>query len=41
MNQKKWDAYIYGDVNIDLVVPGVEHFPAPDRRMRWIPWRPL
>ena len=29
MNQKKWDAYIYGDVNIDLVVPGVEHFPAP------------
>ena len=26
---EKWDAYIYGDVNIDLVVPGVEHFPAP------------
>ncbi len=26
--QKKWDAYVYGDVNIDLVVPGVERLPA-------------
>jgi len=27
--QKKWDVYVYGDVNIDLVVPGVESLPAP------------
>lgn len=27
--QKKWDVYVYGDVNIDLVVPGVEALPAP------------
>ena len=27
--KKKWDTYIYGDVNIDLVVPGVEELPAP------------
>ena len=27
--QKKWDAYVYGDVNIDLVVPGVERLPEP------------
>ena len=26
--QKKWDVYVYGDVNIDLVVPGVESLPA-------------
>ena len=26
---KKWDVYVYGDVNIDLVVPGVEALPAP------------
>ena len=26
---KKWDVYVYGDVNIDLVVPGVESLPAP------------
>ena len=25
--QKKWDVYVYGDVNIDLVVPGVESLP--------------
>lgn len=27
--QKKWDVYVYGDVNIDLVVPGVESLPDP------------
>ncbi|MBP3293905.1 MAG: carbohydrate kinase family protein [Clostridia bacterium] len=27
--QKKWDVYVYGDVNIDLVVPGVESLPEP------------
>ncbi len=27
--QKRWDAYVYGDVNIDLVVPGVDRLPAP------------
>lgn len=27
--QKKWDVYVYGDVNIDIVVPGVESLPAP------------
>ncbi|HWT73999.1 MAG TPA: carbohydrate kinase family protein [Mobilitalea sp.] len=26
---KKWDAFIYGDVNVDIVIPGVEHFPLP------------
>lgn len=26
--QKKWDVFVYGDVNIDLVVPGVERLPA-------------
>ena len=26
---KKWDVYVYGDVNIDLVVSGVESLPAP------------
>ena len=26
---KKWDVYVYGDVNIDLVVPGVDSLPAP------------
>ncbi|NTV77743.1 MAG: carbohydrate kinase family protein, partial [Clostridiales bacterium] len=29
MKEKKWDIYIYGDVNIDLVIPGVEEFPKP------------
>ncbi len=29
MAEKKWDVYVYGDVNIDLVIPGVEKFPAP------------
>lgn len=26
---KKWDVYVYGDVNIDVVVPGVESLPEP------------
>ncbi len=26
---KKWDVFIYGDVNVDIVIPGVEHFPLP------------
>ena len=29
MKEKEWDVYVYGDVNIDLVIPGVEQFPAP------------
>ncbi|MGN1140142.1 MAG: carbohydrate kinase family protein [Oliverpabstia sp.] len=29
MNEKKWDIYVYGDVNIDIVIPGVEKFPEP------------
>lgn len=29
MREKKWDVYIYGDINVDLVVPGVENFPKP------------
>ena len=27
--EKKWDVYVYGDVNIDLVVPGVDALPDP------------
>lgn len=27
--QKKWDVFVYGDVNIDLVVPEVDRLPAP------------
>ncbi|WMJ86682.1 carbohydrate kinase family protein [Anaerocolumna sp. MB42-C2] len=29
MADNKWDAFIYGDVNVDIVIPGVEHFPLP------------
>lgn len=29
MGKKKWDVYVYGDVNIDLVIPGVSKFPEP------------
>ena len=29
MNAKKWDVYVYGDVNIDIVIPGVEKLPEP------------
>jgi ribokinase len=29
MTSKKWDAYIYGDVNVDIVIPGVDHLPLP------------
>ena len=27
--EKLWDVYVYGDVNIDLVVPNVTRLPAP------------
>lgn len=27
--KKRWDLYVYGDVNIDIVIPGVEKFPEP------------
>lgn len=27
--EKIWDAYIFGDINIDLVIPNVDHFPLP------------
>jgi len=26
---KKWDAFVYGDVNVDIVIPKVEQFPLP------------
>lgn len=26
---KRWDVFVYGDVNIDLVAPGVDALPAP------------
>ena len=29
MSEKKWDVYVYGDVNIDIVIPNVNKFPAP------------
>ncbi len=29
MTAKKWDAFIYGDLNVDIVIPGVEHLPLP------------
>lgn len=29
MGNKKWDVYVYGDINIDLVIPGVNKFPLP------------
>ncbi|KEZ86908.1 hypothetical protein [Lacrimispora celerecrescens] len=29
MNKKRWDLYVYGDVNIDIVIPDVEKFPEP------------
>jgi len=29
MTDNKWDAYIYGDINVDIVIPGVEHIPFP------------
>ena len=29
MSNKKWDVYVYGDINVDLVIPGVEHLPLP------------
>lgn len=29
MAEKKWDAFIYGDINVDIIIPGVEKFPEP------------
>ncbi len=29
MWEKKWDVYVYGDVNIDIIIPGVEKLPSP------------
>lgn len=29
MNNKKWDVYVYGDINIDLVIPNVNKLPLP------------
>ena len=29
MSTKKVGCYVYGDVNIDIVIPGVEKFPEP------------
>lgn len=29
MDNKKWDVYVYGDINIDLVIPGIERLPLP------------
>lgn len=29
MNEKKWDVYVCGDVNVDLAAPGVKRIPAP------------
>lgn len=28
MTGKKWDVFIYGDINVDVVIPGVEQFPG-------------
>lgn len=25
----KWDVFIYGDINIDIIIPGVDQFPLP------------
>lgn len=29
MGEKKWDVFIYGDANIDIVIPGVARLPLP------------
>lgn len=29
MKENRWDAYVFGDINIDLVIPNVDHFPLP------------
>lgn len=31
--EKIWDAYVYGDVNIDLVIPDVDSLPAPGQEV--------
>ena len=35
MEKKKWDVYVYGDVNIDIVIPGVEKFPEPGQEVKF------
>ena len=39
MSAKKWDVYVYSDVNIDIVIPGVEKFPEPGQEdeARFVP----
>lgn len=27
MITKKWDVFVYGDVNADIIIPGVNDFP--------------
>lgn len=29
MDEKKWDVFVYGDINVDIVIPNVEKFPLP------------
>lgn len=29
MKEKLWDVYVYGDINVDLIIPNVSKFPAP------------
>lgn len=29
MSDKKWDVYVYGDINVDLIIPNVSKFPLP------------
>lgn len=29
ISDKAWDVFVYGDINIDLILPGVSHIPAP------------
>ena len=41
--KKKSDVCVYGDVNIDIVIPGVEKFPEPGQEdevpvMETLPW---
>ena len=31
--EKKWELYVYGDVNIDIVIPEVTALPAPGREV--------
>lgn len=31
MADKRWDIYIYGDINVDLIIPNIGSFPLPGR----------